>query len=499
MHKKIVDPSNLSRTRSPDSPKSTMDVGLPSLTISPGMPFATRSDVTHKRVLYYRDDSTPSKLIETSLTAREFRVIVVHDLDELNEEWHWGTCDIVLLDHSLSISEKLFFLDSTRDRKPSLPVIMMFDPGENEEAAHAKAGGAADCVIRDEFGEYLIQIPALIEVYARESSLRSTDELEPSTNEPSDTADSTSNTMRIDLSELAAEVRGTSLHTVQASFVVLSGPDVGKTFQLEGVSCTIGRDPSCQLMLCDESVSRFHAGIKLYPNGVITLKDLDSTNGTFIGGKRIRLADLREGDKILVGRNTLIGFQLNDAIDTSFHEELYQQSTRDGLTGISNRRHCLERIRSTLAYAKRHGRPVSILMFDVDHFKHINDEFGHRTGDMVLQTIANITCKSIREEDILGRYGGEEFILFALDTDLDGAVVLAERIRKKIEHYEMRTDEAIPRTVFTSVSIGIATSDKSATYEMESLIQYADENLYRAKDRGRNCTVASVIPPDPTT
>ena len=133
-------------------------------------------------------------------------------------------------------------------------------------------------------------------------------------------------------------------------------------------------------------------------------------------------------------------------------------------------------------------------MFDVDHFKHINDQFGHPAGDMVLKNIANITGKSIREEDVLGRYGGEEFIIFALDTDLGGARILAERIRMKIESCEMHTDEAVPKPIFASVSIGISSADKETTYDLDTLIQIADENLYKAKSRGRNCTVASVAP-----
>ncbi len=505
MHRKIASIDVLSRPFSSIPPRKQSpggDARAPDETSKekravPEGRFPERSEVAHKRVLFFRGASIPSKLIEETLRAGGFRVVVVTDLDELREEMYLGACDLVLIDPAMPIAQKLFFLQTTRDETSPIPVILLFEPGADEEAAHAKACGAADCVVWDEFGEYLIKIPALIDVFARESGLSATDDLVPNIVEepaPVDRVDEQSCTQRIDLTGLAEEVRGTALETTRASLVVLSGPDVGKTVRLDCVKFTIGRDPSCQLVLCDGSVSRFHVSIKLIQGGVVRLKDLGSTNGTFIGGERIQSADLKEGDKILIGRNTLIGFQHNDAIDTNYHEELYTYSTRDGLTGIYNRRSCLERIRTVLAYAKRHRRPASILMFDVDHFKHINDRFGHRAGDMVLKNIATVTGKSIREEDILGRYGGEEFILFALDTDLEGAKILAERIRKKIEQCEMQTEEDVPRTVFTSVSIGISTAAGETTYELDALIQAADENLYKAKERGRNCTVASVVP-----
>jgi len=267
---------------------------------------------------------------------------------------------------------------------------------------------------------------------------------------------------------------------------------VGTVVQLDGSVCVVGRDPSCKLRLRDESISRFHSSIKQHKNGAVTIKDLNSTNGTYVGGRQRDIAELKDGDKILLGQDTLIKYQLQDSIDKNYHDELYVYSTRDGLTGLYNRRSSMERIRTNMSYAKRHSFPVSLLMLDIDHFKRVNDTYGHLAGDQVLATVAKIALSTVRTEDILGRYGGEEFILFALHTDLAGSEVLAERIRSKIEQ-EIIVIEDDPRSIRTTVSIGIASIVSGNDYHLDKLISVADINLYKAKDRGRNCIVASEL------
>ena len=162
--------------------------------------------------------------------------------------------------------------------------------------------GAFACVVRDSDGEYLKRICGLIESFAEESNFVTTQAL------PCDPDDDAVDLA--DLEALAAEVRGEMLDTTAASLVVTGGPDVGKTVQLGATLAVVGRDISCQLSLTDESISRFHAIFKQYPQGAVVVRDLGSTNGTHVKGKRIKSAELEDGDEILLGKNTVIKFQL---------------------------------------------------------------------------------------------------------------------------------------------------------------------------------------------
>ncbi len=435
-------------------------------------------------VLFLRDFSTPSALIEQTLKQSGIHVTVVQDTAHLSEEWETGVYGLLLLDHSLPLKERMALLDAHKARFHSQPIVMIFEPGAGQEAIDAKRKGADECLVRDPHGEYLLLITTIVEKLAEPPNINTTAELTgPARVDREEVTD------QVDLRPLAAEVRGAAMESQTACLVVLAGPDVGTVTRMEGI-CVIGRDPSCQLRLKDESISRFHASIKQHKNGAVTIKDLDSTNGTYVNGKRQQVANLRDGEKILLGQDTLIRYQIQDAIEQSYHDELYIYSTRDGLTGLCNRRCATERIKANLSYAKRHRCPVSLMMLDIDHFKRINDTYGHQAGDLVLVTIANVMLATIREEDVLGRFGGEEFILFALDTPLDKARIFAERVRRKIED-EIIVLEGDPRSIRVTMSIGVITITPDGDYDLDQLISQADINLYKAKDGGRNRVVAS--------
>jgi|GEM_PF-1264834 len=158
--------------------------------------------------------------------------------------------------------------------------------------------------------------------------------------------------------------------------------------------------------------------------------------------------------------------------------KLRDLSENDPLTEIFNRRKLFDLLGHEVEMARRYGRPLALLMFDLDHFKQVNDTFGHDIGDMVLKTTARIVKKIIRKTDIFARYGGEEFIIAMLEMDSGGAVPLAEKIRSAIEHHHFFDGDGI------TVSIGVAvfTADDS----IESLIKKTDDALYVAKKTGRN-------------
>ncbi len=165
-------------------------------------------------------------------------------------------------------------------------------------------------------------------------------------------------------------------------------------------------------------------------------------------------------------------------------ERLRQLAHTDALTGMSNRRHIMDLGLGEFSRARRYGNPLSVLMLDIDKFKSINDGWGHPTGDRVLQELAHVMGSLVRAQDLCGRLGGEEFALILPETDLAGAVTMAERLRQKIEATEdaLAEDGSVVR--FT-VSMGVA-SLTDTDHAFEAMLQRADKALYQAKEGGRN-------------
>jgi diguanylate cyclase (GGDEF)-like protein len=166
------------------------------------------------------------------------------------------------------------------------------------------------------------------------------------------------------------------------------------------------------------------------------------------------------------------------------HELLESLSQEDYLTGVYNRRHLEETATKEFSLGQRHKFPVSIMILDIDYFKQTNDTYGHLVGDQVLIELTQYVYEMIRETDIFGRYGGEEFILFMPHTALDDAVMLSERIRQAIADRKFQSDTDNARINIT-VSVGVASATPK-TKTLEDLMLNADLALYRAKELGRN-------------
>ena len=170
---------------------------------------------------------------------------------------------------------------------------------------------------------------------------------------------------------------------------------------------------------------------------------------------------------------------------------LAEASSRDSLTGLYNRPYVMDKIEAELNRALRFGAPISVLMLDLDHFKDVNDRFGHIAGDRVLQTVGALLKDSCRVYDVPGRYGGEEFCLVLPETKLDSSMSVAERIRRRLE---ATTLDLQGGSVRITTSIGVASVDANSNadddlYAATALIDRADRALYAAKDRGRNRVV----------
>ncbi len=267
--------------------------------------------------------------------------------------------------------------------------------------------------------------------------------------------------------------------------VRLDGDASGQVLSLPETPLLVGRSSRAHVHITDPSVSREHARI-VSKNGTHYVVDQGSQNGTLIGGRRVARAELRDGDLVQFGQRATYRFSLMDGTQEQIMRRLYDSSMQDALTGADNRRHMDTRLHAEIAFAKRHERPLSFLLLDIDHFKKVNDQYGHPAGDEVLKSVADVVRGQLRTEDAFARYGGEEFAIVVRDTALSGAVHLAERVRECIGRTAMNLDGA---SAAVTMSIGCSSLSCCREASTEELIAVADRRLYRAKRGGRNRVV----------
>lgn len=269
-------------------------------------------------------------------------------------------------------------------------------------------------------------------------------------------------------------------------FIALSGAAEGEVFELPpGSTLLLGRAGEADIRLQDDGVSRLHARITVEADRVV-LEDLQSRNGTFVGGERITRRELAVDDLVHLGSHSSLKLRYIDSIEDSFRERLISAAIRDGLTGVFNRRCFEERLVSECASARRHQRSLSLLLLDVDGFKQVNDQHGHLCGDTVLQGVAGILQSAVRLEDMVFRYGGEEFAVLLRETDLPGALRLAERLRRDVNRASFDAPKG-PLQVSVSIGAAVLRAGRSDT----DLLALADEALLRAKREGKNRVIAA--------
>jgi diguanylate cyclase (GGDEF)-like protein len=256
---------------------------------------------------------------------------------------------------------------------------------------------------------------------------------------------------------------------------------LGKRFVLDKSPTRVGRGADSQIVLEGDSVSRRHAHLERRAGAWYVVDD-GSTNGTYVNEEQIpREQLLVNGDRIKIGPSILKFLSGADA-EAKYHEEIYRMTIVDGLTQIHNKRALFEALEKELMRARRYERDLSLLMFDIDFFKRINDQYGHLAGDHVLRELARIVQERIRREEVFARYGGEEFVILLPETPLPGAAALAESLRARVaNHAFVFQGERIPVTVSIGTAL-LGENDKVAA----DLIQRADEKLYEAKRGGRN-------------
>jgi diguanylate cyclase (GGDEF)-like protein len=269
-----------------------------------------------------------------------------------------------------------------------------------------------------------------------------------------------------------------------AYLIVLAGSMMGEMFKIGRERTIIGRGQKADIRMLDDGISREHCEIVVEGEKLV-LHDLNSTNGTYCKGVRVTAHELADGDKILVGSNTVLKFTYHDKLDETFQRQMYESALRDDLTKAFNKKYFMDRVESEFAYALRHNVPLTLVAFDLDHFKSINDRFGHDTGDEALRVFAATASTNMRLHDVVGRLGGEEFAAI-LPGGLETAQMVAERVRAA---FETRGVEIDGHVMNATVSIGISESLADVA-QVSTMLTRADRALYAAKANGRNraCT-----------
>ncbi|MCG8554851.1 MAG: GGDEF domain-containing protein [Proteobacteria bacterium] len=266
--------------------------------------------------------------------------------------------------------------------------------------------------------------------------------------------------------------------------VVIYSPkrrELGKRYLLRKGHTAIGREQDNDIVLENDSVSRRHCRIER-DGETLVLLDLQSTNGTFVNDDTEPIAriELKRGDQVKIG-NTIFKYLCGSDVESQYHETIYRMTITDGLTTVHNKRFLSEVLEREIPRAHRHGRQLSLLMIDIDHFKEINDTYGHLAGDAVLRDLALLIKGRLRPDDVLGRYGGEEFAAVLPETGADGAGRISEELRRMVEEHSFTQDR---EEISVTVSIGVAQLRKG--WQGEQLFRAADEMLYAAKREGRN-------------
>ena len=267
------------------------------------------------------------------------------------------------------------------------------------------------------------------------------------------------------------------------------GHPVGEVLLLGGSGLGMGRARDNRVCLSEPEISRYHAKVDMTgaSEPAPLLQDLGSTNGTFLNGRQLTPRDgpqlLQNGDVIRLGLHAFKVKHL-DNLERSYHETVMAQTTLDHLTGVGNRSSVLAFLDKHTDLSRRHRRSLAIILCDLDHFKTVNDRFGHAVGDQVLKIFATIVAGRLRSSDLVGRIGGEEFLVVLPETGGREARALAEELRRAVAEEVLVVPEGETEFRLTSC-FGVAQLDND-DLDGSGLLARADLALYRAKGQGRN-------------
>ena len=267
----------------------------------------------------------------------------------------------------------------------------------------------------------------------------------------------------------------------QAFLVVIAGPRLGHRVLLGEETLDIGRGSGCGFQLDLDSVSRLHARVR-WDGSRHCIEDLRSTNGTYVNEMRVKEQGLTDGDRVGIGK-VLLKYLSGGNVEAAYHEEIQRLMRYDGLTGVHNRSHFDETLHNAVWRARFEGAALSLVVFDLDHFKRVNDTHGHPAGDAVLRQCAAAVAAIVPPGAVFARTGGEEFAVLCPGMPAAHAYQLAEHLRQTVEATPIVVEGTrMPVTV----SVGVAERAPTDT-KPEELYERADAQLYQAKGSGRNC------------
>lgn len=277
------------------------------------------------------------------------------------------------------------------------------------------------------------------------------------------------------------------------ALVSLRGELLAVPIPLERDVVTIGRALEADVRLNDNRTSRLHARIQRHRDPLTNetihrIADLGSTNGTLVNGENVTEVALHDGDKIEIGDH-LFRFDMLDEIDREFQQQIHRLLAHDELTGLLTSKSFFSELRRESARAESESRPFCVLMMDLDHFKEVNDSYGHLVGSRTLEETGRVIKTALRAGDVAARFGGEEFAAFLLEANYAQGIVAAERVRSAIEQHAFSasrvSSEERDSTLHITISIGVAAYPDDSRDPIE-LVELADSALYRAKRSGRN-------------
>jgi len=281
----------------------------------------------------------------------------------------------------------------------------------------------------------------------------------------------------------SADLKKYRLDLKSPTLLVLLGSDAGLRIPLQGDEVTLGRTNDADIMLHDEQISRRHAAIRFdSERQAYTITDLGSTNGTRLNLQDVKESVLQEGDKIFIG-STVLKFTLQDEVESEHGDALHKWVFTDDLTGLVVKRRFYSQLQFQLQRAIEQSEILSLVMMDLDGLKGINDAHGHATGAYIIAEVGKMIGEIINPVGLACRFGGDEFVAYLPKHDLTAAKDVCERIRSSIKERVFEKDGKSHRV---SISIGVA-AVSPGIQTMEALNQAADEALYRAKGKGRDC------------
>ncbi|MEK8052157.1 GGDEF domain-containing protein [Ideonella sp. DXS22W] len=297
-------------------------------------------------------------------------------------------------------------------------------------------------------------------------------------------------TIEVTASDLMSMPAASPGAATRGVLVLYSGDDAGRRFTLEPGAHVVGRSAAAGLMIDDASISRRHALLQVSQGGTV-LHDLGSANGSWVNEQRVTAPrPLVDGDRLKLGRARL-RFLVEANPDAQVHDRIWRLATTDAATGIWNRRHWMDALQQAVRLAARGGPLPAVVCIDLDHFKRVNDRWGHAAGDAVLREAVARWRAELGPGEALGRLGGEEFAVLLPAADATQARCRAERLREALAQWPMSVTAAPgaePVRHVQTASLGVACWD-AALVDADAMLQLADQRLYAAKHGGRNRVV----------